>query len=217
MKRNILIQQAFNRILFFPKKFDLDLDENVIINFLAQKEIKAISFDLVSEVRKHIGKGKWLWGAKTWQAPEQFDCSSFSKYIFSRKGFHLPRRPIQQFNLLRSMGILYPLDTSYLLEAGDLVFTNGPYSQGRIDLTKPLDTPSHVFVAVEDNHLVSATNSEFGTGVTETSIDVVKEKRVVLGVAKIPSGIIFEFPEWREIETDEDIYYILIRDLIKKI
>ncbi|MBI4134430.1 MAG: C40 family peptidase [Candidatus Terrybacteria bacterium] len=73
---------------------------------------------LVSFARKHLGK-PYKYGARPWQAPRFFDCSSFVQYCFRRIGIDLPRVSIDQARLGERV------DERALRKVGDLVFFRG--------------------------------------------------------------------------------------------
>jgi peptidoglycan endopeptidase LytE len=79
----------------------------------AQKE------NLVKIAQSLIGK-PYKYGAKPEEAPNFFDCSSFTQYVFKQIGIELPRSTIEQ----ASCGIEVSLDQ---IEVGDLIFVHGKY------------------------------------------------------------------------------------------
>lgn len=73
--------------------------------------------------------------------PNGFDCSGFTRYVFSSFGVGLPRAADEQFEVGRSV----PYDR---LQAGDLVFFS-TYAEGA----------SHVGIYLGDGQFISATSS----------------------------------------------------------
>lgn len=82
--------------------------------------------------------------------PDAFDCSGFTRYVFSAYGVYLPRAADEQYNVGRSV--------SYSrLQAGDLVFFS-TYTDG----------VSHVGIYLGSGQFISATTSR---GVAVDSLD----------------------------------------------
>lgn len=73
---------------------------------------------LLHFARKHLGK-PYKYGARPWQAPRVFDCSSFVQYLYRRVGIEFPRVSIEQARHGMKVGSLRRL------KIGDLVFLRG--------------------------------------------------------------------------------------------
>lgn len=203
------IHSTQNRILFFQSKFNLKISEAKIVSILESQGIKKVSTE-PTEIAKSLIGSSWKWGARQWHAPHFFDCSSFSKWVFGHMGLWLPRRPEQQFRLFLQMNWIYAFAGPVSLQRGDIVFVNSVYTRGQIDPNKDPNRVSHVLIAVGDYDLICTANSELGRGVVKVSfMDLIKTRKI-LGVGRIPQGaMVLEFDPKREIETDEDIFYIL--------
>lgn len=90
---------------------------------------KAQKEKLVATARNLIGK-PYKYGAAPEEAPDYFDCSSFTQYIFKQIGVELPRSSILQAADPQGREIV-PIDDFSNLETGDLIFfhgTHGHYS-----------------------------------------------------------------------------------------
>lgn len=81
--------------------------------------------------------------------PSGFDCSGFTRYVYSAVGIDLPRMADEQYN------VGYDVSRSYL-KPGDLVF-----------FTTYLPGVSHVGIYIGDNQFINASNS----GVSIDSLD----------------------------------------------
>lgn len=207
------IHSTQNRILFFKPKFNLTVSDEYLCSILASKGIHRVEVDFQSLAESLVGRS-WKWGARQWQAPEFFDCSSLSKWTFGHRGLWLPRRPEQQFRLFLEMNWIYASGAASNLQRGDIVFVNSVYTAGKLDPKKNPNRISHVLVALGNSELVCASNSELGRGVVKTSFPELVKTRKILGVGRVPQGgITFEYDPKREIETDEDISYIIKREL----
>jgi cell wall-associated NlpC family hydrolase len=207
------IHSTQNRILFFKSKFNLTVSDEHICSILESKGIIKVEADTPALAESLLGRS-WKWGARQWQAPQFFDCSSFSKWVFGHEGLWLPRRPEQQFRLFLEMNWVYASGGAISLKRGDIVFVNSVYTDGKLDPKKDPNRISHVLVALGNNELVCAANSELGRGVVKTSFSELVKTRKILGVGRLPrGGVTFEYDPKREIETDEDVSYIVKRGL----
>jgi cell wall-associated NlpC family hydrolase len=74
-------------------------------------------------------------------APDGFDCSGFTQYVFARHSLHLPRETRDQFRVGASVG-------RRDVASGDLLF-----------FTTSAPGPSHVAIAVNDDEFVHAPSS----------------------------------------------------------
>ncbi len=74
---------------------------------------------VVAEASKHRGK-PYKYGAT---GPSRFDCSGFTKYVYSRFGRNLPHSSAQQYKVSRKVA-------KSAKQVGDLIFTRN--SSGRI-------------------------------------------------------------------------------------
>ena len=78
---------------------------------------------LVSIAETVLGK-PYHYGAKPEEAPETFDCSSFTQYLFKQIGIELPRSTILQAGDPQGREIV-PEQNFENLEIGDLLFMRG--------------------------------------------------------------------------------------------
>ena len=92
---------------------------------------------LVQTSLQHVGVPYWFGGT----TPRGFDCSGFTRYVFSTVGVDLPRMADSQF------GVGRPVATDRL-QPGDLVFFE-TYESG----------PSHVGIYIGNSQFISATSS----------------------------------------------------------
>ena len=92
---------------------------------------------LISSSFQYVGVPYWFGGT----TPRGFDCSGFTRYVFSQVGINLPRMADGQFSVGR------PVSTERL-RPGDLVFFE-TYEPG----------PSHVGIYIGNSQFISATSS----------------------------------------------------------
>lgn len=72
---------------------------------------------LKSFAKKHLGK-PYKFGAKPYQAPKFFDCSSYVQYLYKKIGINLPRTALDQ------AAIGNPVSKENI-QTGDLIFIKG--------------------------------------------------------------------------------------------
>lgn len=75
---------------------------------------------IVSVARSLIGK-PYIYGAKSEDAPNSFDCSSFTQYLFDQIGIPIPRSSVQQAGETNGQ-IIDPEISTEKFEIGDLLF-----------------------------------------------------------------------------------------------
>ncbi|KGR90913.1 glycoside hydrolase [Ureibacillus massiliensis 4400831 = CIP 108448 = CCUG 49529] len=101
--------------------------------------------NILEDAKKYIG-AKYKFGATLAEAPNLFDCSSFTQYVFGNFGLQLPRVSRDQ----ASKGINVPTSN---LKAGDLMFftMNDTYTDGRV---------AHVGIYMGDGNMIHASTSK---------------------------------------------------------
>ncbi|WP_053075146.1 NlpC/P60 family protein [Ornithinibacillus californiensis] len=108
-----------------------------------------IADKLISEAKKYIG-ATYKFGATLAEAPNKFDCSSYTMLVFLNNGIELPRVSRDQ----ASIGT-----TVSKLQKGDLMFFTTPdlYSDGRV---------GHVGIYMGNGSMIHASSSK-GVTITE--------------------------------------------------
>lgn len=106
---------------------------------------------ILEDAKKYIG-AKYKYGATLAEAPNLFDCSSYTQFVFGHFGIQLPRVSRDQ----ASKGVSVPTGN---LKAGDLMFftMNDTYTDGRV---------AHVGIYMGDGSMIHASTSK---GVTITT------------------------------------------------
>ena len=193
-----------NRCAVDIDALQLPLTRGEILNILAGKGFGIIEVDLVMLARRCIGKSRYRRGARLGEAPGIVDCSSLMKWLYGNAGIWLPRLSIQQ----REFGEVVQLCD---LAADDLVFVSG-----RIDYHRnnPVDGVGHVGIATGEKTIIHAT---YGVGVRESELDTFIGKNKFRGVRRYfpkDRGVLaFETPAGREIESADDIKWIILRSV----
>ncbi len=184
-------------------KLPISIEE--ILTLLLRREIKVVAVDILSLARNCIGVSAYRRGAQLREAPSVFDCSSFIKWLYGECGVWLPRRSIQQ----RAYGEAIIIDQ---VIPGDVVFTSG-----WIDyyLDDPSDGVGHVGIFTENNTVIHAANKKHGVIETELGVFIGNDKYrgVRRYIPKNEEVIILELPEDNEIETADDVKWLILQSL----
>lgn len=172
---------------------------------LAQLErlgFRIITVDLVALARERVGKSVYRLGARLKEAPDIFDCSSFTKWLYGLRGIWLSRKAIQQ----REYGEAIRPDE---IAAGDLVFSSGARSLFYAD---PQDGVGHVGIATGEGTIVHAANPKLGV-IEEPLEDFAKPKNL-RGIRRyLPFDrevLTLEIPADRDVETSDDLYWLAL-------
>ncbi len=96
---------------------------------------------LISISKKQLGK-PYLYGAKSYQS-RNFDCSSFTQYVYKKMGYNLPRTSRQQAKIGRKVSIKQ-------LEKGDLLFF----------YNKKIRDIGHVAIYIGNNRFIHSSSAK---------------------------------------------------------
>lgn len=194
-----------NRCAVDLDALNLPIPRPDILSILARKGFVTVDVDIIHLARMCIGTSRYRRGARLSEAPAFVDCSCFVKWLYACRGVWLPRRSIQQFRL----------GTSIRLEdvrGGDLIFTSGWRNYYDDD---PSNGVGHVGIATEDRTVVHAAGRT--SGVVETPLETFVGKRKFRGARRhIPHGsdvLTLEAPAGRDVETSDDIRWIVLQSL----
>ncbi len=203
MSQPHIYRAASNRCAVDLTAMPLPVTEAVALQILAGIGFVELRVSLLVEARELIGTARYVRGAKPSEAPHTVDCSSFTKYIYARRGLWLPRRSIQQ----REAG-----QVAYLSDPrpGDLVFTTGWKNYYR---DNPDDAIGHVGMITGEGTVIHAANRSLH--VLEVSIDGFMREKALRGVRRyLPDSIrTFQIPPHREVESSDDIYWMILQNL----
>lgn len=194
-----------NRCAVDLNHFNLNIEPDQTFAILDREGFELISVDVITLARQCVGVSKYRRGAKPSEAPRVFDCSSLIKWLYGMRGIWLPRRSIQQ----REVGEIINVES---LAAGDAVFVSG-----RIDYyeNNPADGVGHVGIFTSSNSVIHAANSRLG--VIESSLEDFLGTEKFRGARRyIPKGtnvLTFKTPAHREVETADDIKWIIRQSL----
>jgi len=108
---------------------------------LSKKQEKLVHF-----ARKHLGK-PYKYGAKPYEAPKIFDCSSFTQYLYKQIGTNLPRTALDQAHQGKRVE-----PTLKELKIGDLIFIKGKWGHYNPEFPNGI---GHVAMYVGDGKVVN--------------------------------------------------------------
>jgi len=111
---------------------------------------------LVKFALKNLGKS-YKFGAKSYEAPKTFDCSSFIQYLYKKIRIDLPRTALDQTDL----GKTIPNNLNKL-EVGDLIFVKGGWGHYNPKFPKGI---GHVSMYLGDNKIIHSKYAENEKGV----------------------------------------------------
>lgn len=174
---------------------------------LISKGFTVVEVDIIFLARQCIKTSMYCRGVKPSEAPIVVDCSSFIKWLYSKRGIWLPRRSIQQ----REFGVPVPTEE---IVAGDIVFVSGWIDYYHTD---PKDGVGHVGIATGEGTIIHAADRK--AHVVESSLESFVGKTKFRGarryVPKDQTILTFETPAEREVEIDDDFRWIVLQSLPK--
>lgn len=194
-----------NRVAVPINTLDLPITTQEALKILNNNKFKLLDVDIVALARECINVSLYRRGARFCEAPSVVDCSSYIKWLYAQRGVWLPRRSIQQ----REFGEEINLEN---VNGGDVVFTSGPIDYYRHD---PIDGVGHVAVVTDQKTVIHADGQQ-GV-VIETTIQDFLLERKFRGVRRYISSadevLTFESPVHREVESSDDVRWIIMQSL----
>ncbi|MBD3281800.1 hypothetical protein GF391_03580 [Candidatus Uhrbacteria bacterium] len=195
-----------NRCAVDFAELKLPIPATQAIEILENRGFQLFNPDIITAARSLIGKSIYKLGAKQFQAPNLFDCSSFTKWIYGQCGIWLPRRTIQQIEYGQT---IEPQN----IKKGDLVFTTG--KNHNWFRTNPNQNVGHVGIATDNNSVIHAANSR--AGVIESSLECFLKTEKYRSIQRIITQpavtLFFHTPPEREVETSDDFFWIIVQTL----
>lgn len=125
---------------------------------------------------KNLGK-PYKYGAKLYEAPKVFDCSSFVQYLYKRISVDLPRTALEQARLGKK---IQPKKEN--LRIGDLIFIKG--SWGHYDPEFP-EGVGHVAVYIGDGKIIHAKHEKNDGKVKLGSLSALLKRKDVIVIKRI--------------------------------
>lgn len=158
----------------------------------------------VKSARLCIGLSTYRRGARTEEAPDVFDCSSFTKWLYGQMGIWLPRRAVDQ----RDFGETVVWED---VHGGDLIFTPG--ARGRY-VTDPQDDVGHVGVVTNVETVIHAANGKVGV-VEDPLEEFWEDPNMQRGIRRyLTTGheiCTYSVPDGMEIEHERDVWWKILQ------
>ncbi|WP_428911895.1 NlpC/P60 family protein [Niallia sp. Krafla_26] len=128
-----------------PKEMEPIKEEGIVRNVNEELNADIQRQNIITEAKKYIG-AKYKWGATLADAPNLFDCSSYTQLVFKNNGITLPRVSRDQ----ASKGVAVPTAN---LEVGDLMYftMKDQYTDGRV---------AHVGIYMGDGSMIHVSTSK---------------------------------------------------------
>lgn len=153
--------------------------------------IKLVQYELMTETHKEelvslarglVGK-PYRYGAVPEEAPNVFDCSSFTQYLFKQIGIELPRSSILQAADQTGTELPSPV-TEAALEPGDLIFMRSDRGHYRDELFsgRQMDI-GHVAVYLGNGEVVHARSAAGGVTIQKLA-HLISEPHYAIVLAK---------------------------------
>src|SRR5574343_270051 len=197
-----------NRCAVHMPSLNLPTSTQESLAILNAKGFKVLEVDLIAMAYSCIKTSTYRRGAKPLEAPTVVDCSSFIKWLYGQRGIWLPRRSIQQREFGDSVGMGD-------ISAGDVVFVSGYIDYYHTDIN---DGVGHVGIATGKGTVIHAANRM--VNVIESSLKEFVGEDKLRGIRRyIPKDhtvLTIETPPSREVETADDLRWIVLQSLPKK-
>lgn len=184
--------------------FALPIERSQAIELLEHKGFRRVQVDIVALARECVGRSTYRRGARLREAPKIVDCSSLVKWLYGQRGVWIPRRSIQQ----AAFGDPVHRGDE---RAGDLVFISGHRDYYDTD---PHAGIGDVGIVTDLDTVIHAANQR--SGIVETALadfcgDDVRAIRRLIPASRFI--LTFELPPGREIETADDIRWVILQSL----
>ncbi|MBU0731338.1 C40 family peptidase [Patescibacteria group bacterium] len=131
---------------------------------------------IIFYARKNLGR-PYKYGAKLYEAPNFFDCSSFIHYLYERININLPRTALEQAHLGRAIN---PKKEDLMI--GDLIFIKGKW--GHYD-QKFLQGIGHVAVYADKGKVIHAKMQAKNGRVRKDSVDSLLKRKDLVVIKRI--------------------------------
>lgn len=199
-----MFRAVHNRCAVDFAKLHLPMSDEEALSLLESINIRPVEIDLIAVARSRVGVSRYRRGARYTEAPDVFDCSSFIKWLYGLLGVWLPRRTIQQISHDSTS-----IDRHDLM-AGDVIYVTGVINYYH---DNPLLGVGHVGIATGEGTVIHAANSRVGIVESELS-SFLSQETELRGIRRFikpsPRVKTLEFPLSREIETSDDIRWIVL-------
>jgi hypothetical protein len=184
---------------------DLPISPEEIRRLLRELGFNLIQFDLEDLARFHVGTSQYCLGSLMSFAPTQVDCSSFVKWLYAQVGIWLPRLSVQQLEYGKEVAF----DQA---RSGDLIFTSR--NKRSLYRTDPTFDVGHVGMVTGKSTVIHAKNSR--EGIIESRFLAYRYSPRFRGIRRylpeqVNDFVTLEVPTWLDVETSDDIRWLLLK------
>lgn len=205
---NVTYRAVRGRCAINLDAYQFPIPNDAAVDILKRLGFRELKLDLATIARSRVGKSEYYLRAKPSQAPEIVNCSSFVRWAYGLLGVWLPRFAIQQ----RAAGYPIPLNN---LRTGDLLFSSGSHPLYEHDSS---DGVGHVAMVISKTHAIHAASKKMG--VCEIPTRRIIQSPKFRGARRIippkDDVRVLEIPQTHEIETPDDIRWIILQNLPKE-
>ncbi len=176
------------------------------VEILSSLGFVSVIADVVELACSYLGHSNWKRHITIESAPEVFNCSVFTKYLFGQAGIWIPRLAVQQ----REFGVPVPLEE---VCRGDLIFVEGRHAFYYND---PNDGVGHVGIVGDNKTVIHA-------GGPDKCVNKMPIKEFLTtcgsfrGVRRIvPKGEMlytFFMPRDKQVEYSDDLRWLIMANL----
>lgn len=188
-------------------ELELPISEREAMGMLSQLGFQKVDASFSEIAMSVVGKN-YRKTARFAEAPNVFNCSSLPKWVYAQCGIWIPRWAIQQFRF----GTQVDLDD---LKQGDIIFSAGFTPSYEDDITIGV---GHSMLALGNGLIVHATSRIGCVGIYTDSLEQISSNNGYRGIRRIIADweriVTFRIPETIEVETSDDIKWIIYQNLL---
>jgi len=173
-----------NRVAVVIKDLHLPISEEDAVLVLYKKGFMLLKVDMIKCARQCINSSRYRRGARPSEAPGFVDCSSFTKWLYGKRGIWLPRRSIQQSEMGEAVGLKNVIEGHVGIVTAEKTIIHAANSKQHV-----IETPIDDFVG--ENKFRCA-------------------RRYMPKNSKV---LTLQTPFMREVETSDDVRWIILQTL----
>lgn len=201
----MFFRSAQNRCAVVLSELRLPMTDVSALCILRHLGFRVLDIDMTTLARSRVGISMYRRGSRLRNAPRSFDCSSFVKWVYAKRGVWIPRRTVQQINLGSPVRLAD-------LTAGDLVYVTGAVNWYDID---PKQGVGHVGIATGEGTVIHAAHRR--VGIVESNVSAFLRRVDLRGIRRHiiepDKTLTLLTPRRFEVESSDDLRWILLSRL----
>lgn len=194
-----------NRCAVVLSGLRLPISNEKALRLLRRIGFRRLNINLVRLARSRVGVAQYRRGARLCDAPREFDCSSFVKWLYAKRGIWIPRRTVQQIAFGRDIQLGD-------MTSGDLVYVTGAINWYDTD---PEQGVGHVGIATGEGTIIHAAYAR--VGIVETKQDAFLRRVTLRGIRRhvehSEDVLTLITPKHFEVESSDDLRWIILSRL----